>query len=71
MATERSYEVVGMTCDHCRASVTEEVSEVAGVESVEVNLASGAMKLNGEGVSDDAVAAAVEEAGYALAGAAR
>lgn len=71
MATEGSYEVVGMTCDHCRASVTEEVSEVAGVESVEVNLASGAMKLSGEGVSDDAVAAAVEEAGYALAGAAR
>lgn len=57
------YRVSGMTCGHCVASVTEEVSEVAGVQSVEVDLASGEMRVSG-GAEDDAVRAAVAEAGY-------
>lgn len=65
--TVKHYEVVGMTCDHCTASVAEEVGEIAGVEGVEVDLATGRLEVRGEGVSDAAVAAAVAEAGYALA----
>ncbi|MFL5845978.1 MAG: heavy-metal-associated domain-containing protein [Solirubrobacteraceae bacterium] len=61
-----SYTVSGMTCAHCVASVTEEVSEVAGVSTVEVDLASGRLTVGGEGFTDEAVAAAVAEAGYAL-----
>jgi copper chaperone len=64
---QRTYTVTGMTCGHCVASVTEEVREVPGVQSVDVALETGAVTVTGEGVSDDAVRAAVEEAGYSLA----
>ena len=64
---QRTYTVTGMTCGHCVASVTEEVGEVAGVQSVDVKLETGALTVTGEGISDDAVKAAVEEAGYAVA----
>lgn len=60
----RIYSVAGMTCEHCVRSVEEEVSEVAGVASVEVDLASGRLTVGGEAFSDDAVRAAVAEAGY-------
>jgi copper chaperone CopZ len=60
----RTYTVTGMTCDHCVRSVREEVSEVAGVRDVGVELASGRLTVAGEGFSDDAVRAAVAEAGY-------
>ena len=60
----RNYSVAGMTCGHCVASVEEEVSEVAGVESVDVDLDSGRLTVSGEGFSDDDVRAAVVEAGY-------
>ncbi|WP_105567100.1 heavy-metal-associated domain-containing protein [Microbacterium halophytorum] len=66
MAT-KNYTVEGMTCQHCVMSVTEEVSEVPGVSGVDVDLASGLLTVTAEQVDDAAVAAAVEEAGYALA----
>jgi copper chaperone len=62
--THRSYRVAGMTCGHCVTSVREEVSAVAGVQSVDVELASGRLTLAGAGYEDDAVRAAVAEAGY-------
>ena len=62
----RRYTVTGMTCAHCAAAVTEEVSAVAGVESVEVSVADGAVLVRGTGVSDEAVRAAVDEAGYTV-----
>lgn len=66
MTTEatRTYIVSGMTCDHCVLSVTEEVSEVEGVAGVAVDLASGELNVRGEGFADEAVRAAVVEAGY-------
>ena len=65
--TDRTYAVAGMTCSHCVASVREEVSEVDGVARVDVDLESGELKVSGDGFSDDAVAAAVEDAGYEVA----
>lgn len=61
-----TYTVTGMTCGHCVASVTEEVSAVAGVSEVSVDLESGALTVSGD-ASPDAIKAAVEEAGYQLA----
>ena len=64
-----TFTVVGMTCGHCVTSVTEEVSAVAGVTAVDVDLASGGLTVTcEEPVDDDAVRAAVEEAGYELVG---
>jgi copper chaperone len=69
MAEHRSYTVTGMTCAHCVAAVTEEVGALPGVTSVEVDLGSGALTVTSDAPVDDAaVAAAVDEAGYALAG---
>jgi copper chaperone len=62
--TVREYVVKGMTCEHCVLSVTEEVSEVVGVEQVDVDLASGRLAVRGTGVNDDAVHSAVADAGY-------
>jgi copper chaperone len=62
----RRYTVTGMTCAHCAAAVTEEVSAVAGVESVEVSVDAGTVLVRGSVVSDDAVRAAVGEAGYTV-----
>ncbi len=63
----REYIVNGMTCEHCVLSVREEVGEVPGVSAVEVDLDSGRLVVTGAGVEDDAVRAAVEEAGYEVA----
>jgi copper chaperone len=64
-----TYTVVGMTCGHCVNSVTEEVSQVPGVTDVDVNLATGGLTVTSDTpVDDDAVRAAVEEAGYSVAG---
>ncbi|SDM20499.1 Copper chaperone CopZ [Geodermatophilus siccatus] len=63
-----SYTVVGMTCSHCVDAVTEEVSAVPGVATVDVDLTSGGLTVTStEPVDDDAVRAAVEEAGYSVA----
>lgn len=67
MSTQH-YTVVGMTCAHCVAAVTEEVSEIPTVTAVDVDLASGALDVvAAQQVSDEAVRVAVEEAGYQLA----
>jgi copper chaperone len=64
-----TYTVVGMTCGHCVSAVTEEVSRVAGVAGVDVDLASGGLTVTSEApVDESAVRSAVEEAGYEVAG---
>ena len=68
MSTE-TYEVSGMTCGHCVSSVTEEVSELAGVSDVQVDLAAGRLTVTADQpVGADEVRTAVEEAGYTLVG---
>jgi copper chaperone CopZ len=67
MNTE-TYTVTGMTCGHCAASVTEEISEIDGVQGVDVVVETGAVTVTStEPLDPAAVQAAVEEAGYALA----
>lgn len=63
-STVRTYAVTGMTCEHCKAAVTEEVARVPGVESVVVDLSGGTVTVRGAAVDDEAVRAAVDEAGY-------
>ena len=62
-----TFSVTGMSCDHCRRAVTQEISAVDGVESVDVDLASGTVTVSTARPVDRAdIAAAVDEAGYAL-----
>jgi copper chaperone CopZ len=67
-ATLKTYQVQGMSCAHCRSSVLEEIEEIEGVEHAEVDVASGRLEIQGPGIDDEQVRAAVEEAGYSLAG---
>ncbi len=60
------YTVVGMTCAHCVAAVTEEVEQVPGVTGVRVELAGGRLAVEGGSVDHADIRAAVEEAGYEL-----
>ena len=70
MSTTSTYTVTGMTCSHCVASVTEEVTKIPGVTEVQVDLASGAVTIASESpVDTTSVKDAVEEAGYELASA--
>jgi copper chaperone CopZ len=64
--SETTYTVTGMTCAHCAAAVTEEVSAVPGVESVEVSVEAGTVLVRGTEVDDAEVRAAVDEAGYVV-----
>jgi copper chaperone len=68
MSQTSTWTVTGMTCGHCVASVREEIGEIDGVEAVDVVLETGEVTVTSAGPVDPAaVAAAVDEAGYALA----
>jgi copper chaperone CopZ len=68
MSNTETYDVVGMTCDHCVRAVTEEVSALVGVRHVDVNLTAGRVSVTTEQVVPLArIREAVAEAGYALA----
>lgn len=62
-----TYNVTGMTCGHCAKAVSSEVSAIDGVTDVVVDVEAGTVVVTGEGVTEDAVRAAVDEAGYVLA----
>jgi copper chaperone len=69
MTVSTTYSVSGMTCEHCVSSVTEELSELAGVSKVDVELASGAVTVTSDReLGADEVRGAVTEAGYQLVG---
>ncbi|MFA5775532.1 MAG: heavy-metal-associated domain-containing protein [Ilumatobacteraceae bacterium] len=60
------FTVTGMTCGHCVASVTREVSKLDGVTKVEIDLPTGVVTVESkQSLNPNAFAAAVKEAGYA------
>ena len=59
-----TYSVPGMSCGHCRAAITSEVENVAGVVSVDVDLDAKRVTVAGAQLDDAAVRAAIDEAGY-------
>ena len=63
--------VAGMTCEHCEKAVTVELLAVPGVERVTISLNPGGVSevevTSSQPVSADALAQAIEEAGYELA----
>jgi copper chaperone len=62
-----TFQVEGMTCDHCRNAVTTEVSAVPGVETVTVDVEAGTVTVSADQPVDRSdIAAAVDEAGYTL-----
>ena len=62
--SEITYTVPGMSCGHCKAAVSSELQDVAGVESVDVDLDTKLVTVRGSDLDDAALRAAIEEAGY-------
>jgi copper chaperone len=68
VVTTSTYTVTGMTCEHCVGAVRGELSRLAGVTDVAVDLGSGQVTVTSEGpLATDDVRAMVDEAGYELA----
>ena len=69
MNITQAYDVVGMTCDHCARSVSNEIRKIDGIDAVVVDLATGVVTVTSSGnVASADIFSAVTEAGYALAG---
>ena len=67
MSVTAQYTVTGMTCGHCVKAVTDELSELDGVVQVDIDLPAGQVTVTSDDpLARDAVAAAVDEAGYTL-----
>ncbi|MGW4562051.1 heavy-metal-associated domain-containing protein [Streptomyces sp. NPDC004561] len=63
------YRVTGMSCGHCEGSVSGEISEIPGVTSVKAVASTGEVTVVSDApLDDEAVRAAVDEAGFELAG---
>ncbi|MFE1315405.1 MULTISPECIES: heavy-metal-associated domain-containing protein [unclassified Streptomyces] len=63
------YKVTGMSCGHCEGSVSSEISQIPGVSSVKAVASTGEVTVVSEApLDDEAVRAAVDEAGFELAG---
>lgn len=60
----RAYIVEGMTCGHCTAAVTDELTAVDGVETVNVDLETKRVEVRGSALDDQVLVAAIDEAGY-------
>jgi copper chaperone len=67
MSEAVTYSVPGMSCDHCKTAVTEELTAVAGVEAVSVDLETKLVRVTGSSLDDAALRAAIDEAGYEVA----
>lgn len=62
--TTNEFQVTGMSCGHCEATVRRHVSQIEGVEAVAVSAADGRLVVTSAADTDEAVIAAVDEAGY-------
>ena len=67
MSETVTYRVPGMSCEHCKTAVSEELSAVEGVESVDVDLQTKLVRVAGAALDDSALRAAIDEAGYEVA----
>jgi copper ion binding protein len=61
---KKRLSIEGMTCSHCVAHVTSALSEIPGVTSVKVDLATKSAVVEGSALDDAPLKAAVAEAGY-------
>ena len=66
--TTRMYSVEGMSCGHCVNAITGEVTKLAGIADVAVDLRRKTVTVTGESVDDTAIRGAIDDAGYTVVG---
>jgi copper chaperone len=64
MKQTTTYLVPDISSGHCRAAITEEVTQVPGVQSVAVDLEAKVVQVSGHDIDETAVIGAIDEAGY-------
>lgn len=65
--TTAIYTIKGMSCQHCKNSISAELGRLPGVREVEINLEDGTATVTSDRALDhQSVRAAVDEAGYEL-----
>ncbi|GAA4800854.1 heavy-metal-associated domain-containing protein [Streptomyces ziwulingensis] len=63
------YQVSGMSCGHCEGAVSAEIGEIPGVSSVKAVASTGEVTVvSAAPLDEETVRAAVDEAGFELAG---
>jgi copper chaperone len=67
MSETIAYSVPGVSCEHCRVAITQEVGAAAGVEAVDVDFEAKVVTVRGRDLDDGELRAAIEEAGYEAA----
>ena len=67
MSETKTYTVPAVHCGHCAAAIRAEVTNVRGVEAVDVDLDAKVVTIRGEALSGEALREAIEEAGYEAA----
>ena len=65
MTSATTYTVAGMTCNGCVNKVTNAVTDIAGVEDVDVDVSTGTLEIFGS-ADDGAIRAAVAKVGYQI-----
>lgn len=65
--TTRTYDVPGISCDHCKQAIETEVGKLADVERVQVDVATKRVEVTGEATEAE-ITASIDEAGYDVAG---
>ena len=64
---QTTYSVPGVSCGHCRTAITSEVSKIAGVSAIDVDLERKVVTVTGAGFNEAAIRDAIDEAGYDIA----
>jgi len=63
--TTTTFHVTGMSCSHCERAIADEVSRLSGVTAIDVSAKTGVLLVGTNApASDDAILAAIDEAGY-------
>jgi len=65
---EKTVKVSGMTCNHCKTNVQNNLSSIEGIENIEIDLDSGKVKMTGDDIDLSAVKSKVESIGYEYGG---
>jgi copper chaperone len=65
---EKTFIIEGMSCGGCVNSLTRVLKTVPGIEPVKIEVGKAALRLDSDKVDGNVVKAAVERAGFALAG---
>jgi len=67
MLSTLTYNVPDISCDHCKHAIESEVSQLQGVESVEVDVPAKTVTVSGDSLDEAAIVGAIDQAGYEVA----